>query len=791
MDIRHFFKKRKVDDGGGDDNLSESSNTNNNNIIEGPSVQQNFEVDLEEAAPSVRVVSVIPQSETQSLHTYDENVNVNDLDIGLYVNSRDQLSIEKKLNLIEKTLAPASDYDFPKDSSGTRSFRHVWLEQYSPWLAYSVHSKGALCKYCVLFPQPVTRGLMGSFIKTPFVKYKKFHDAAKSHMTSSWHKGAVEQAQNFLSTVKNPELRIINQMDTAMNEVIEKNRQKLSPILSSIIFCGTHDLAIRGKEFTDGNFQDLLNFRIEAGDSILKDHIETARKNAKYTSVRTQNELISIIADVLRDEIVQSANKAVCFSLIADETADISGTEQLSIGVRFIDQSGDVAKVREEFLGFVPLQNMDAETIAETIIDYGEKIGLNLDEKLMGQGYDGCSTMAGKDNGVQARVRRTFPKALFVHCSSHRYNLVVNDLNAVSDVRNTIGTVKSIIKFFRDSPKRRARVPNIPLLCETRWTAKYKSIRVFTSNFADIFEKLEEIEMDMHESSNTRQTAHQLKCAASSSSFLVCLKIIAKYSAMLEPVTQQMQAVDNDLLKVKDYIHLLKSAITAHREEAVNVFSDDIMPEVRSLAEGLGISLVVPRRVARQTHRSNMEGSLEDYYRRVIFIPYLDSLIQSMEDRFGENNAPYFNLFALHPKEMKNIDRVNFKSIVMSIMEMYSLDNFEQEALVWYDIYSKKEMNDTSMIELLNMSGMFPAVCKALAIALSLPATTCTVERSFSTLRRVKTWLRSTMSDHRLSGLCMMSVHRQRVNADKTELIKKVIDKFGIEPRRLQFLFNE
>ena len=100
-------------------------------------------------------------------------------------------------------------------------------------------------------------------------------------------------------------------------------------------------------------------------------------------------------------------------------------------------------------------------------------------------------------------------------------------------------------------------------------------------------------------------------------------------------------------------------------------------------------------------------------------------------------------------------------------------------------------MNDTSMIELLTMSGMFPAVCKALAIALSLPATTCTVERSFSTLRRVKTWLRSTMSDHRLSGLCMMSVHRQRVNSDKTELINKVIDKFGIEPRRLQFLFNE
>ena len=71
--------------------------------------------------------------------------------------------------------------------------------------------------------------------------------------------------------------------------------------------------------------------------------------------------------------------------------------------------------------------------------------------------------MAGKDNGVQARIRNTYPKAVFVPCSSHRLNLVVHDLNSVEDVRNTIGTVKSIIKFFRDSPKRRRLVPYIPL----------------------------------------------------------------------------------------------------------------------------------------------------------------------------------------------------------------------------------------------------------------------------------------------------------------------------------------
>ena len=160
---------------------------------------------------------------------------------------------------------------------------------------------------------------------------------------------------------------------------------------------------------------------------------------------------------------------------------------------------------------------MDAATLADTIIDQAKQCGLNFD-KLHGQGYHRCSTMAGKDNGVQARIRNTYPKAVFVHCSSHRLNLVVRDLNYVAGVRNTIGTVKYIFKSFRDSPKRRRLVPYIPLLCETRWSAKYKSIRIFSENCCDIYAQLE---ANQHESHSTRQTAHQLRCAAGNTVFLI------------------------------------------------------------------------------------------------------------------------------------------------------------------------------------------------------------------------------------------------------------------------------
>ena len=85
----------------------------------------------------------------------------------------------------------------------------------------------------------------------------------------------------------------------------------------------------------------------------------------------------------------------------------------------------------------------------------------------------------------------------------------------------------------------------------------------------------------------------------------------------------------NRLLKCHwwwDHIELLMKAFRAHRDGADRVFSEDVIPEVKTLAEKLGIDLTMPRRCARQVHRPNVGGSIEEYYRRTIYVPYMDSL---------------------------------------------------------------------------------------------------------------------------------------------------------------------
>ena len=270
----------------------------------------------------------------------------------------------------------------------------------------------------------------------------------------------------------------------------------------------------------------------------------------------------------------------------------------------------------------------------------------------------------------------------------------------------------------------------------------------------------------------TRQTAHVLLSASSSCTFLICLFIIANYSSVLEPVAQMLQSVQLDIVKAQQHISILINVIKNHRDHAEEHFRDDILSKARPIADKLGIELVLPRICSRQTHRANTAGlDFESYYRTRLYIPHLDSLVSSLTSRFSSNNNAQFNLFYLHPKTMQELEREEFRSLLAVSNALYRIDNLEYETMNWFDYWhSQSQVTDAAKLDtadLLKHCDFFPAVKEAILIVLTLPATTCSIERSFSTLRRVKTWLRSTMSDERLSALCMINIHRQLVNRDK------------------------
>ena len=59
------------------------------------------------------------------------------------------------------------------------------------------------------------------------------------------------------------------------------------------------------------------------------------------------------------------------------------------------------------------------------------------------------------------------------------------------------------------------------------------------------------------------------------------------------------------------------------------------------------------------------------------------------------------------------------------------------------------------------LENLFPNICVSLCILLTIPATVASAERSFSKLKLVKNYLRSTMSQDRLVDLARLSIESE------------------------------
>lgn len=78
---------------------------------------------------------------------------------------------------------------------------------------------------------------------------------------------------------------------------------------------------------------------------------------------------------------------------------------------------------------------------------------------------------------------------------------------------------------------------------------------------------------------------------------------------------------------------------------------------------------------------------------------------------------------------------------------------------------------------------LFPNINVFLKILSILPVSTASVERSFSTLKRIKPYLRNTTGETRLNGLALMNIHRD-LHIDSEVIINMFASK---KERRLDF----
>ena len=224
------------------------------------------------------------------------------------------------------------------------------------------------------------------------------------------------------------------------------------------------------------------------------------------------------------------------------------------------------------------------------------------------------------------------------------------------------------------------------------------------------------------------------------------------------------------------------------------------MDETKKMCEDIGVELCIPRLCGRHQHRDNVPDETPDeYYKRNLTIPLLDHVLIKIKSRFSihQQSATYGLCFV--PATMVLMEQAKVLQKLTSVVDLYKADLPYPES-VWSELHCwyvkwQTELRSTSTSNSLPKSlsealvyaskQLFPNIKTLLTILCILPVTSCSSERSNSTLKMTKTRLRSTMFNGRLTGLMLMSIYR-----DIDISVDEVISEFSRKHRRRLQLEN-
>ncbi|XP_050517998.1 52 kDa repressor of the inhibitor of the protein kinase-like [Diabrotica virgifera virgifera] len=472
--------------------------------------------------------------------------------------------------------------------------------------------------------------------------FKKATETLKIHNGTKYHNENMIASKHFSLVMDGERADIVCSLNSAQKAVEEENKKKLIPINKTIMFCGMQNIPLRGhrddgqllnetdsEPHREGNFRALLRFRIDAGDKQLEEHVKSCGKNASYISKTIQNDLISCCGEVIKNQIVSQITYAQFFTIIADETTDMSTKEQLSICLRYLDKL--TLEIKEDFIMFIDVVDLTGENIAQKILEALDSLSINIAD-CRGQAYDGGSNMSGKFQGAQARIRKIQPLAMYSHCASHRLNLVISKACTIPAIRNAVGVVSSVANFFRESAKRLHALDDerneeikkgkhaVKKMCETRWLERHDAVLTFLSSLPSLHATLETmVYSDQAAGNNAFSLLHSIL----SSEFIVSLVVLENVMTLTLPLARKLQAEYMDVLNAMTLIDATLKSMQEQRANNKECFKR-LFEKAQNLASKMGTELKKPRLVGLQRNRPNVQtDTVEDYFRLSIYLPFL------------------------------------------------------------------------------------------------------------------------------------------------------------------------
>jgi hypothetical protein len=653
------------------------------------------------------------------------------------------------------------------------------------WLCYSPKLNRSYCEPCWLYADRVKlmhyAWIDGINDWQGLSKKINIHEASTLHQEACaiydlWKKG--------------------NMIDKNLESQVRKEsnfwRQVLHRLLNVSLFLAQQNIAFRGHsehvgsgEAKGGNFLSLIGL-LAKYDHVLQELIEKKEKDTKYLSPDTQNQFINIMSSNVQKVLLDEIRNAPFFSIILDTTPDITKIDQLSIVFRYVtfifDSNQKVLdlQVNESFIEFYPVRDHTALGLKDIVTHFLEKHKIDF-KKCRGQAYDGARIMSGAYNGLKAKLLELEKNAKYVHCAAHNLNLVVNDaVKGIPEVVTFFNTLDCLHKFFNASVKRWGSlhdtdIPSRTLkrLCPTRWSSRDEVLSNIRFKFCEVVKALAEVIL---KSKNPleRAEANGLKNKLANFNFIVLLVMFSKIFSCITPLSKYLQAKSIDMSDAQTHLSNAYDNIKQLRESF-----EDIKCSAIQLSHSWGVQTSFQdkrmHRIKSHFDELSQDQRIENNEKRFkaeIFNKVMDILSSRLHERFQSFRCVISKFNVLSPTVLDKVDDDELHRQAMILCNEYNDDlteSFPQEIVSFRTVMKTAIKNADSIRQLVKLivcenstlSASFPEVCTAYILFTTLPVTTATSERSFSKLKLIKNYLRSSMSQERLSGLSILSIEHE------------------------------
>ena len=188
--------------------------------------------------------------------------------------------------------------------------------------------------------------------------------------------------------------------------------------------------------------------------------------------------------------------------------------------------------------------------------------------------------------------------------------------------------------------------------------------------------------------------------------------------------------------------------------------------------------------------------SAEESFKVNYFLYIVDQAIASLTTRF-EQYQEYENIFGFlfTSDKLKSYDDDSLKSCCSR--HEAALKNNDKSDIDADELYMElrllknflpNSMGPTEVLRYLKEVDCFPNAIIAYRVLLTIPVTMASAERSFSKLKLLKSYLRSTMSQERLNGLALIAIENDILESVNYEML---IDNFATKNAKRMTLFKK